>query len=188
MILELPEVSKHVWISGFNIDLDSPDEVLGGVGKRFPEVCVQLVDLNRVAGSRYLLLAILNAVKSFQSKQPIAKTLSMEILLYVAASRQISEAIKRVGVTGKTGKIAALAVGAKPQEVADAGEFLSQLLKQPSNDELVNQWTQPRIESVRSTFGIGELELKAALRKDERVEVAVEKLATERSAMLTIKK
>jgi len=91
-------------------------------------------------------------------------------------------------VAGKTGKIAALAVGAKPQEVADAGEFLSQLLKQPSNDELVNQWTQPRIESVRSTFGIGELELKAALRKDERVEVAVEKLATERSAMLTIKK
>jgi len=93
LILELPEVSKHVWISGFNIDLDNVDEVLGGVGKRFPEVCVQLVDLNRVAGSRYLLLAILNAVKSFQSKQPIAKTLSMEILLYVAASRQISEAI-----------------------------------------------------------------------------------------------
>lgn len=164
------------------------DQVLGELGKRFPEVCMQLVDLNEVAGSRYLLLAVLNAMKSFQSKQPIAKTLSMEVLLYVAASRQISEAINRVGVTNKTDRVAALAVGASQEEVRGAGEFLSQLLKQPSNDELVDRWTQARVESVRSVFGIGEKEIGAVIRKGEKIEAAIERLVIERSAMLTIKK
>jgi tRNA threonylcarbamoyladenosine modification (KEOPS) complex Cgi121 subunit len=188
LILELPEVSKHVWISGFNISLGTVDQVQREIQERYPEVCVQLVDLNQVAGSRYLLLATLNATKSFQSKHPISKTLGMEILLYLAASRQINEAIGKVGLRGETSQIAALAVGATPQEVASAGELLGQLLKQPCNDELVDQWTPHRVESVESVFGIGKKELKAALRKDEKVEAAVERLAIERSAMLTIKK
>lgn len=188
MILELPEVSKHVWISGFKLRLSNVDQVLGELGKRFPEVCMQLVDLTQVAGSRYLLLAALNAIKSFQSKHPIAKTLSMEILLYTAASRQISEAINRVGVSSKTNHVGALAVGASQEEVRSAGEFLSQLFKQPSNDQLVDQWTQARVEAVRSAFEIGDKEVKAIIRKDEKTWTAIERLAIERSAMLTIKK
>lgn len=65
---------------------------------------------------------------------------------------------------------------------------MSQLLKQPTDDALVDQWTPARIELVRSTFGIGEKELRATLGQYENVEAAVERLAIERSAMLTIRK
>ncbi len=68
----------------------------------FPNVTVQLFDLDRVAGSRHLLLATINAVKSYDSKRRISRSLGMEILLFVSGTRQISEAVKRVGISPET--------------------------------------------------------------------------------------
>ena len=86
----------HVWISAFAAKPADFDLVLRKVHDEYPNVSVQFVDLDNVPGSRYLFLATLNALKSFRSKQPISKTLGMEILLYVSASRQIAEAVRKV--------------------------------------------------------------------------------------------
>jgi len=164
------------------------EEILRSTQEKFPEVCVQLMDLNKSAGSRYIFLSTYNALKSFHSKQRISRTLSMEILLYVSANRQINEAIKRVGITAETEKITAVAVGSLREAVIGAGELLEQILGIKSADELLDSWPPNRLDSIQQSFGITSKELSATIRKDEAICESIERLAIERSALLTVKK
>jgi tRNA threonylcarbamoyladenosine modification (KEOPS) complex Cgi121 subunit len=188
LLFEIKELGECVWISAFDIKPDGVEDVLRSMQEKFPDISVQLVDLDKVAGSRYLLLATVNALKSFRSKQPIARSLSMEILLYVAANRQIGEALKNVGVTAETRKVAAIVVSKSREQVLNPAGALREMLKKEESDQLVDKWDHERIEHVRSALGIGDKEIRATLRKNEDTAKAVERLAIERSAMLTIKK
>ena len=188
MFFHLPELSVHVWISAFETKPDDFDSVLRQVHDKYPNVSVQFVDLDKVPGSRYLFLATLNALKSFRSKQPISKTLSMEILLYVSASRQIAEAIRLVGMSSETNRIAVLSVGETKDELSGTAAVLNRTLNQTNNDALVEVWSTARIENVLSLFEIGGKEFKATLRKNESKTQALERLAIERSALLTVRK
>lgn len=188
MIFELAENGLHAWISAFNTRPKSPHELFGSVVEKFPEVSVQLVDLDRVPGQRYLKLAAVNATKSFHSKQPIAKTLAMELLLFISAEKQIVRALKRVGITAETQRIAAIAVGDDHSQVLSAANFLAETLGQNSEDQLLDDWSRQRIKNVRSSFDIGERELEAIIQENETEPMVVERLAVERSAMLAAKK
>ena len=178
----------HVWISGFAMKPDAFDVVIRKLHGTYPNVDVQFVDLDKVPGSRYLLLATLNALKSFHSNQPISRTLSMEILLYASANRQITEAIRLVGISSDTNRIAAIVVGKIEGETISAADLLSEILNQKSNDTLIDDWSPARIQNVISIFRIGSSELKATLRENESRTQAVERLAIERSALLTVRK
>ena len=187
MLFPLPEYSAHIWISGFTAKPKDLARVVQAIQEKFPGVSVQFADLNRVPGSRYLFLAALNALKSYRSK-PISKSLGMEILLYIAANRQISEAIRLVGITSASEKITAVLVARTEQESSEAAAMLSTIIGQEGNDKLVDIWSNERVKNVREVFYIGSKELKATLREDETRSQAVERLAIERSALLAIRK
>jgi tRNA threonylcarbamoyladenosine modification (KEOPS) complex Cgi121 subunit len=175
-------------MSAFDTKPQSIDQILRDTAEKFPGVSVQFVDLDKVPGRRYLFLATINALKSYNSNQPIAKSLGMEILLYISGNGQINEALKRVGVTSGTRRTAALAVGGSSRQVSDAGAFLVQALGQGNQDELLDDWPPERVEKVRSVFEIGDKEVKAVIRKSELVTSAIERLAIERSALVAVRK
>ena len=87
MLFELAEFGRFVGLSGFETRPEDVDSILRAALERFSNVSLQLVDLDKVAGSRFLLLATFNAIRSFQSKQPISRTLGMEILLYLSGEQ-----------------------------------------------------------------------------------------------------
>ncbi len=188
MHFDLPEVQSHVWISGFKTKPSNLDELLSTTQLKFPDVSLQLFDLEKIPGSRFLLLAALNALKSHHSKHPISKTLGMELLLFVAANRQIHEAIKQGGLENDTKNTAAMAIGQSSTEVSEVGGHLKLLLHAQSDDTIVDQWTPERIKYVCLAYGIGPKEIRASSRKDEDKIETIQRLAIERSAMLTIKK
>ena len=188
MLSKIPELGQYIWISAFDAKPPSLDPILQASSEKFPGTSIQLLDLEKVGGSRYLIVATYNALKSFSSRHPISRTLSMEILLYVSASRQIVEALKRVGVTAETEKIVALAVGPSSDEVSETGMFLADIMQRKCADELLDQWPTSRIQNVRSSFGIEDKELKAILREGEEPIKGIERLAIERSALLAIRK
>lgn len=188
MLFEIKDQVAYVWISAFDVKPEDVELVLRAMQQKFPGVSVQLVDLDKVAGSRYLFLATVDAVKSFRSSQPIARSLSMEILLYVAANRQIGEALKSVGISAGTRKFAAIAEGESKEIVLEAAAKLRELFKKEDNDELLDQWDRGRVDNVRSVLAIGDKELRALRHKNEDLAKAVERLAIERSAMLAIRK
>jgi tRNA threonylcarbamoyladenosine modification (KEOPS) complex Cgi121 subunit len=111
----------------------------------------------------------------------------MELLLYISGNSQINQALARVGVTSETNRTAALAVGSSRNQVLAMGNYLEKMLGQHGRDDLLDDWPRGRIENVRSGFEIGNKELKAIIRGKEPITSAIERLAIERSAMLTLK-
>ena len=55
---------------------------------------IVLVDSAKVAGNRHIEEAVIHAKRSFTEKKAIARTLSMEILIYISGQRQCSLASK----------------------------------------------------------------------------------------------
>ena len=155
---------------------------------RLPKVTLQLFDLDKVAGSRHLLLATFNAWRSFNSRRRISRSLGMEILLFVSGTGQITEAIERVGVNTKTRKTATLAVVSSDDEAKNAAALLDHAFHNSSSDKLLDEWTEHRMKSVQALYLISTKELGAAKREGEGVEKAIERIAIERSAMLAIGK
>jgi hypothetical protein len=79
-------------------------------------------------------------------------------------------------------------VGDSGEQVSGAAKFLAETLGQGSNDQLLDDWPEARIQNVRSDFDIGERELRAVMRKGEPLTSVIERLAVERSAMLAARK
>jgi tRNA threonylcarbamoyladenosine modification (KEOPS) complex Cgi121 subunit len=187
VLSEIPQLGEYLWVSAFDTKPQSIEQLLRNAAEKYPDVSVQCVDLNRVPGSHYLLLATVNALKSYHSKQPIAKSLGMELLLYISGSKQINEALTRVGVTSETNRIAALTVGSSSDHVSGMANYLEQMLGQHGRDDLLDDWSKSRIENVRLGFEIGDKELKAMIRTKEPTTSAIERLAIERSAMVALR-
>jgi KEOPS complex subunit Cgi121 len=179
-------LDRKVWISAYHGSANPTQ--LSRVQAQFPKVAVQLFDLDRIAGSRHILLATFNAVKSYDSKRRISRSLGMEILLFISGTRQISEAIKRVGITSKTRRTAVLSVLPADADQSKVSDSLSEIFGEKEDDSLLDKWTSLRRSRVVKTFGMGDKELKAASRAGELIEKAIERLAIERSAMLAIAK
>jgi len=187
VLSEIPQFGQYLWMSAFDTKPQSIEDLLRSATEKYPYVSVQCVDLDRVPGSHYLLLATVNALKSYRSKQPIAKSLGMELLLYISGNKQINEALTRVGVTSETKRTAAVAVGSSNNQVSATGNYLEQVLGRQGRDDLLDDWPRSRIENVRSAFEIGDKELKAIIRGKEPITNAIERLALERSAMLALR-
>ena len=161
--------------------------VMGEVYEKFPNAMVQLFDLDRVAGSRHLFLAAYNAEKSFNSKRRITRSLRMEVLLFVSGTRQITEALERVGISEGTTRSAALVIAPSDEAIMSIVNLLIERFNRKDDDGLLDIWTKQRTASVQRIFGIGMKELKATCGSGD-VGRAIEKLAIERSAMLAVAK
>ena len=106
-----------------------------------------------------MLLATVNALKSHSSTQPIAKSLGMELLLYISGNSQINQALARVGVTSETNRTATLAVGSSRNQVLAMGNYLEQMLGQHGRDDLLDDW--PRRENRERAFRVRDWETKS---------------------------
>jgi KEOPS complex subunit Cgi121 len=182
----LEEFRSKVWISSFEGKIDAAT-ILQAVHEKIPNATVQLFDLDRIAGSRHLFLAAYNAEKSYNSRRRISRSLSMEILLFVSGTRQITEALERVGINQGTTRSAVLAIASTEQEITTIVNLLIEKFNRNDDDRLLDIWAKERRASVRRVFGIGSKELKATYRVGG-INMAIEKLAIERSAMLAIAK
>jgi tRNA threonylcarbamoyladenosine modification (KEOPS) complex Cgi121 subunit len=188
VIFEISKIGRHVWLSAFDSRPENLEQLFQNIAQRYPNIGVQLVDLDRVPGRRYLMLATVNAAMSFRSGRPIAKTLSMEILLFIAGEKQINVALKKIGVVPQTRRIIAVAVGEGGDEFRAAINFIENAFGKEANDGLTEDWPAERVSSVRSGYNIAEPELKAVTRKGEALTSVIERLAIERSALVAAKK
>ena len=94
------------------------------VNERFPDATVQLFDLDRVAGSRHLLLATYNARSLINSSRRISRSLGMELLLFVSGTRQITEALERVGINAETKRSAVIVLATSDESIACISRYV----------------------------------------------------------------
>ncbi|MFO7618143.1 MAG: KEOPS complex subunit Cgi121 [Thermoplasmata archaeon] len=72
---------------------------------------IQLLRADRVFGAEHLASAAEKAERSFSAGTAMARTLGMEILLYAAAERQTSEALRKLGIHDGIQEMALVLVG-----------------------------------------------------------------------------
>jgi len=90
---------QYLLILGFdNARIIDPEKTLLLLRSTAAKAQVQLLKAKLIAGPEHLRFAARNALYSFRSKSPRSKSLAVEFLLYVSCQRQISKAIRLLGV------------------------------------------------------------------------------------------
>jgi KEOPS complex subunit Cgi121 len=69
---------------------------------------IQLVDASKVYGKEHLEIAAQKAIRAFEEGRNFGKTLAVEVLLYASGKRQISEALKFMGLHEGIHKLGAI--------------------------------------------------------------------------------
>ncbi|WP_457591369.1 KEOPS complex subunit Cgi121 [Geoglobus sp.] len=137
---------------------------------RIPDGCV-LINADYVVDIESVKFAAEKALKLWNSGKRVARTLSMEILLHVAATRQINQAL-RLGIREGENRVV----------VVDLGNCRAVLESLGFREENVLEMSEEKIRRVADFYGIREEELKIA---------GVEKLGLlvrERMALFAISK
>jgi KEOPS complex subunit Cgi121 len=185
-IAKLEECGKYLMIYPFHVneplDVNNLLEHLRGVSANLD---VQVIDLDRVAGRKHLYLAALNAVCAFERRTNISKTVAVEFLLYLSGQKQISDAIKIMGLDEKTKEVAVIAIGENEESIRRFVERLPSITNAMSDDALVDRWSTEKTEILLSIFGIHKKELQAMSGKKAPREETIQKLILERVALLS---
>ena len=114
---------------------------------KIPDGCV-LINSDYVVDLDVLKFAVQKALKSWKEGRNVAKTLSMEILLYVAATRQINKALK-IGLKEGINRVI----------VVDVSGCIEKLKKLGFREEEVLKVDEEKIKRVADFYEIGEEEL-----------------------------
>ena len=146
---------------------------------------VQFFDGAHIAGAEHLEIAAINASHAFKSGISISRGLAMETLLYASAQRQIDAAITRVGVTRDSKTVGVIAFSKTENDAGILESRIAQFVGAQLNDELLDEWSEEKADSIKRLYGIGPAELEAIRMPDQEVERAIKKAVAERVALLS---
>ena len=119
-----------------------------------PAEC-QFYDAVKIAGVEQVEVAVVNGLMSIGSPMQVAKTKRMEILLRIAVTDQIKEAINRVGVKPNTTIAGVVVVGDNPEIVVGA---ITKIVKKLGCEELgveaLDRELENRLPELIKLYGI----------------------------------
>ncbi|MCS7114003.1 MAG: KEOPS complex subunit Cgi121 [Nitrososphaerota archaeon] len=184
MLKHIREFRKSLAIAGFrNAKISDVknflEKVKACLGK---DVEFQFFDAKLVATWQHLYFSSLNALKAFQNKENISKSLAMEAMLYASAQRQIQRAVELLGIKPNSSEIAVIIIGGDPKNVKLALASLAKLIN-AERDDRVLMLSEEKIDAIKRAFDISEVEVKASMAGDDR-EKAIVNLVIERMALL----
>jgi len=180
----IEEAGKYVELTGFrNIGIKNPEEFIKAVRVATPQkASVQFLNAQLVATWQHLYFAVLNALLAFKNQRNISKSVTMEVMLYASAQRQIRKAIQLIGIKRASANVAIVIVGANLDCVKAVLSTVSKCVG-AEPDETVLELTQEKSKSIRKAFGIRAEELEAVNEKNAKQ--ALVNLVIERTALLS---
>ena len=163
------------------------------IEKKFPSKShLLIIDAFAAAGINHLKGCILLALKAFSQKNNIAKSLNTEILLYLSGYRQISKAIKQVGLAKTTKEILAIQLTSndKENDFFNFQKFFNNFdIKFEKYFSDIENFHLSDYKKIKQNLNIHEKEIEVFLRKNEDSKAnAIELLAMEKSTLLNLYK
>jgi KEOPS complex subunit Cgi121 len=152
------------------------------------DITLVLADADFIAGADHLLFATIHALTAFSRKANRATTKQMEILRFAAAQRQISQALKLLGVSNATRRFAGVLVNSKASSLKAAYQTLLELAKATDNVKVLDLNTSEKAKTIQDVFQITNQELTAICptsKAADRYQV-LQKLVFDRCALQTI--
>ncbi|RAP53182.1 MAG: hypothetical protein BZ137_07460 [Methanosphaera sp. rholeuAM130] len=103
------------------------------------ESIIQLLDCDYICGRRHLNQGISQAIKAFNENENFANDKGLEICVRLSAQKQISQALKLLGIKEK-GNIIVIYINATDKQIELTEELLSD-----RNDELIEMYDEDSI-------------------------------------------
>jgi len=180
----IEEFGKQVEITGFrNMQIRDIEQLLKIIRKEKPSsIEIQFFDAKFVATWQHLYFAVLNALTAFKNNENISRSLAMETMLYASAQRQISKAMKLLGIKPNSSEIAVLIIGEKPEKVRSSLAMVSKHINSEPDDSVLELSNQ-KATSTKKIFEISSVELKTVTKKDDWERALID-LVIERMALL----
>ncbi len=167
-------IDHNVEISGFNVEINDLTKLMDSIqnisAENQSDRCViQLLKADGIAGEKHVLQAVIQALMAFNRGNNVAKDLGLEICVRASAQRQISRAIKILGIN--EGKVGICAVTVDCDE--NILEKLNKNLGEKNKDVLY-----PNIDLLKKLYGISNDEIQSAGN--------IERALIERTALLNL--
>lgn len=181
------KTNQQITIIGFrNVQIEDTDAFLRSFRKQNKDASIQFFDAKNVAGSQHLYFAALNALNAFEKGRNISNNLTVEVLLYASAQRQITKAVEMLGLKQDSSQVAALIVAEDSQKKDNYLRIVSETVK-GEQDNSVLELTTEKMKNIKKLFQISDIEFEAKLEKPGLEEEALTDLVIERMALLGAK-
>jgi KEOPS complex subunit Cgi121 len=144
-------------------------------------VKTQVFNSELIAGYEHIIYAFKITIRAWKEKRNIAKSLPMELLLSVSATRQIKEALDKIGVKNEKCILIAFSEDKEKLEL-----FLNELLKYSVEDESLIKINNKKIKKLIDLFKINEKEFLIAKKLYESEEIAIQSLVLEKIALFDL--
>lgn len=129
---------------------------------------LQLVDASKVYGKEHLEVAAERAIRAFEEGRAYGKTLSVEVILYASGKRQISEAIRFMGICDGARELGAVAISGPDGKIP---EDIDKRLGLDRDDDVLEG-----SDDVLDAFGIGP-EARKGVPKERWGDLVLERVA-----------
>jgi tRNA threonylcarbamoyladenosine modification (KEOPS) complex Cgi121 subunit len=187
MITQLPQYNQTLLIEGL-ISNDKIEfaELMKRFGEIAPSSTIQIMDGSKILGYDHILFAVLNALEAKQNGRMICDDLSLEILVYASAQRQIKNSVEMLGVKGDVAQLILVAVSKDRAELERLKESIPQILTLNLDSSFLNDWSREKLDRLRRIFGISDAELRSIGLQDSSEREVLEKLVVEMMALLSV--
>ena len=140
----------NIQIAGFKSNIKDYNKLITDLSKLNNGCIIQLMNAEGIAGRRHVTNAAIHAIKSFSRNENIANNLGLEICVRTSGQRQISQALKMLGITNGNINICAVAIDCDDnimQTLADTLGERDDAVLEPEEDKLKKFYNITEIEA-----------------------------------------
>lgn len=151
-----------VYVLGFrDLYVEDPASFI----KMLREVCepaeVQVLRADSILNLEHIRFAFLYALKSFERSVNIAKTLTLEILLKIAAEDQIDKALAKSGLRKGLQDVVIIIFSENREYAETASGKVRDILGEENGADILENVSDEKVKSIMDLFGISEERLKS---------------------------
>jgi KEOPS complex subunit Cgi121 len=108
---ELTQYHEYIKVAGFKAQITDFKRLMQDLRNFDSDCVIQLINADGIAGRKHAVHAAVHAIKSFSRKENISKDMGLEICVRASGQRQISQALKMLGIKNGKMNICAVALG-----------------------------------------------------------------------------
>jgi tRNA threonylcarbamoyladenosine modification (KEOPS) complex Cgi121 subunit len=179
---KITESTLYVTITAAkNTEITDINQTLSQLDKQVGEKTYQLFDADKITDQYQLYYAAANAYYAMENGGNISNKLEVETLLYASTQNQISKAIKLIGVSGKTKRIAVVVVSEQENDptAKKIAEYLGDI------DDKALEMNQEKFEALKKLYEITDKTIETV--GCDRYK-ALTSLITEKSTLISLRR
>ena len=162
LIRELLEYSQFVLIEGLTIDRGVEfDRLIHTLKAAAPNSLIQLMDGRGILGYDHVFFAVLNSLNARRSNRMICEDLTLEVIVYASAQRQIKNSVGLLGVKENSKQLVLAAISGDIEELRILKNSISEIEGLRLDDSFLKSWNRERLTTVKKMFKVTDDEFRS---------------------------